>query len=603
MILSAAAAPCCGFIPRAPWPPPARRWRACCPYDRSGSRAAKIPLSARLGGLPAGLDSRLQPRGGRLFLDAQPATANGITPLLAAGGLPVIHWQRHGIGLIGWIAFDLTDPVFRETGVAAALWNHVWAHAFHAPAGAARGGDAPLGELLSLLCGYRVPGLPVVRNFLVLYVGLVVLVLAVGYLFRRPTTAWLLAALMGIAFSIAVVRTAKQHAARQAERSCTSVTLAAWGGPRQTAESILSLFSKSDDRPAIAAPGHNGFFYPMVARAFGGLSRREALTSPLRITRQNGEDRVEAVTVQALKPRRLAMTWSATAAAQAAAATLTLDGNGQRLTAWPLPSPLADTTAAWLLVPGGALPLRVENGRLTGPVDRLMTLDPAPPPPPPWCAWAPCPPPAWSSPPRVPTRPPPASASAPAITSPTIIISPSRPCKSSCPAPPSPCLRNGSASNPRHPFPPVVARRRLAARHPARPAGRVRVQRHPAAAGRRLGAARGHSHSGRRQSGGNILFSIELLPPVPAGDNATKAQQRRAGTGLAPTRRTGNTFTFVLPPAAAVFQPAASRLGVRLVLNQKRALANQLDTERVNRWTINRLQVSPTLTRPAPTGR
>ena len=555
-------------------------------------------------GLPAGLDSKLQPRGGRLFLEAQPATADGITPLLAPGGLPVIHWQRHGIGLIGWTAFDLTDPVFRQTGVAAAWWNHAWAHAFHAPAGAARGGDAPLGELLSLLCGYRVPGLAVVRNFLVLYVGLVVLVLAAGYLFRRPTTAWLLAALMGIAFSIAVVRTAKQHAARQAERSCTSVTLAAWGGPRQTAESILSLFSKSDDRPAITAPGHDGFFYPMVARAFGGLSRREALTSPLRVTRQKGEDQIESVTVQALKPRRLAMTWSATAATQATAATLTLDGNGQRLTSWPLPSPLADTTAAWLLVPGGALPLRVENGRLTGPVDRLMTLDPT------------------------------ATAAAALVrlgTLPTPSLVLAAPRSGEAPA----GLRIGTGDyipyDYHFTFAPVQiilsgntltlppewvrlepgdTRSRLLWRDDAWQPATLRGQQEEYAfnailplpvAGWELREVTITLDADN--PGGNILFGVELLPPTPPGDNATKAQQRRTGTGIAPTRRTGNTFTFVLPPAATAFQPAASRLGVRLILNQKRALANQLDTERVNRWTINRLQVSPTLTRPAPTGR
>ena len=583
--LAAAGTPLAALLPVHPL-----RLRACEDFNFLRAWA----------GLPAGTATRLQPAGGRPFLEALPGDAGGVTPLSTPDGLPVLHWQRHGLGTIGWCAFDLTDPVFRDTGAATALWNHIWAATTLAPTGAARGGDAPLGELLSLLCGYRVPGLALVRNFLALYVGLTALLLVVGYACRRPMWAWFLAAGLGIAFSVAVIRTAQQQAAQQMERSCTTVTLAAWGGPRQTAESAISLFSKSDDRPALDAPGQNGFFYPLVARTFGGLARREALTTPLRLNRQNGEQRVEPLTVQSLKPRRLAMTWTGTAAGAPPPATVTLDRTGAHLVSWPLPAALSDATAAWLVLPGGALPLRADQGRITGPVDRLVTFDPA-------------------------------AAAATALLCQAVLPTPTlaiaTPQAGQAPA----GLRVGAGdyapfeyrftllpvqtafAGDTVVFPPEWiriepgdTRSRLLWRdnrwQPATLRGDLEsynfnVVLPTAAAGWQL-----HELTVTLDAdnpGGNILFEVAITAPTTIADSTRSS--RATDGGLAPVRQAGNNFFFAAPAAhSGVFQPHSGRLGLKITLRQKRALANQLDSERVNRWAVNRLTATPAFVRPPP---
>jgi hypothetical protein len=249
----------------------------------------------------AGLAARLPlaSADGILFLESIPV-GDGVTTL-GHGDFPVIRWSRRGLGRVGVLAVSPLSPLMETSFCMFPLWNHIlaWSRAPYAFRYYENSWVLP--KVLAQLTGFKIPSVGSVSRVLVIYLVLLGVVLIAGFALRRHAAAWILAALLGVVFTVGIFATAFRQNADRPPSSATIVDFVAVSGEREIGQAAVSLFAKSDLNPTLIDESPGGRLRPLPSAARG--KRKEPLTAPV-IIRTEG-DRVSApsLRVQALKPR------------------------------------------------------------------------------------------------------------------------------------------------------------------------------------------------------------------------------------------------------------------------------------------------------------
>lgn len=540
----------------------------------------------------------LEPEG-LLFLESLPA-GEGVTTQ-AMGEFPVCRWRRSGLGTVGALAFDPCQKFFQRNGLYVPLWNHALAWATHAPADASRGGDRAFARLLELVSGFRIPGVGPVQAIIFGYLAVLALLLFIGFRFRREAVAWVLMACVGLALTGGIFYAAQRLATRQSRQTITAITLAAWADQHLSGRQDLSLFSRGDTRPTLTAADTHASFYPWASRSYAGMAERESWTTPLRSIRRDGLSAVENISVQALRPRKLTLAFRADAPLLPAGdATLRHGPEGPQLAPFTLPAGTPPPRHAFLVQAGGLTPLALDGLRLDASGSRagLLTVDQA----------------------LIAARDYLATVRAPFPC--VALIS-----TLDAPRPRLFAVSEGAFSEFEYrctllpltqellPGPALVppaavvyepadARARLL----LNPEGEW-VESHlrgevewvalhavlpPLLAG--LQPDRVEVDLEISNPGGNVVASVELFDPrrqpAKAPGKIAELPAGRMPAAFAGAAGTQFRFTGFAAAGGSPIDPATGRLGVLLLLSQKKILTNPMDVERANRWKINSLQVT-----------
>lgn len=293
------------------------------------------------------------------------SVGDGVT-LLAEGDLPLVRWSRRGLGEVRVATFPVTEATLAQTGAFREMLRLM----LHAPL--LHDDPSRAEAVLDEMTGFTVPKPGTVRNLLLVYFLLVAVVMGVGLARRRVVQAWLAAALLGVVVAGLILRQAARGG-QEASPILAGMEVAAAG----RVDGCYSLFSPVDQEVSVAARDDSVRFraIPPPDSSFrfagsDGLLGGESLGDPLEAMVRNGRAELDRLTLRTNVARHFAASGQEALAdglqGGLAPPELTVGGEELALTPWPLPEG-RHPQLAWLLLPAGVLPLRVEAGTLVLP--------------------------------------------------------------------------------------------------------------------------------------------------------------------------------------------------------------------------------------------
>lgn len=298
------------------------------------------------------------------FLESVPRT--GAITSLRSSEFPIISWRRFGIGRVGVIAMNPCTDLMWSSRCAFAVWNHIlsWTHPAFSLSDPRNGRALP--EIISLLTGFKIPKVGVIKWILLGYLAGILAALTIGFRTGRNTTAWLVAAVIGTATTAGIFLYAFQRNADRPARSATILNLRTSTAEQRSGCAAISLLSKSDCRPTITATHHESAFRVLPKPSTFGKYRRTAMAPKLRVHRVNSLPSTPRINIQALKPRTFATSYNAPVAQVPKPVQVTLTANGPDLQGWECP-PWAKTrdTEAFALLPSGCARITINGNRLS----------------------------------------------------------------------------------------------------------------------------------------------------------------------------------------------------------------------------------------------
>lgn len=597
-------------------------------------RATATPLRDLIPAIPAGI-RRLEDPGEFRKAFAAPGNAKaktaGAAPQLipyleilrpetgrvsaSCQGLPAAVWKRESLGTVGLVCFDPFKLGQQENTLAAPVWNHLLANLAGFPPVTGRDGTAELGRLQQLLTGFRIPGVGFVQKLLAAYLAVVALILVVAFKFKAHAWGWIGAGLASIGLTVLIFFQAGRLAVGQPPHNLMAVTVRSWDGAFLAGETTVSLFSKSDGRPSLDADSPQTFFHPQSSgrRTLAPGAAKAASRwnePPLRVTAGvEGDAHLENLQVQALRPRSFCMAVPAADLAGNAAAAgthlpvLSFGAAGPRLGNWPLPADLAHSQHAFLVFPGGLHRLDLRGGmvqdteRKESLVQADTLLEAAR---------------TWMEQLRLPTPCLALIQAGATAGTPDVAVSPDRyagyeygitlvPVRQE--------FQTGSVQLPPETVaidPTADARSRMLFREGRWQDNVLRgdkeaylIQAVLPPGFHHLNVSELRVRTDMTNPGGNLVLDLRMLPAESRSATGASFSSKDLAGGWKAARRDGADWVFTPPPGAAAVNPLTGRINLVLETRQIRALANPLDSERVNRWRILSFTVAVTGARPA----
>lgn len=365
--LEAADTPWSGLLPV--WPSGVRRVEAVPALEDWGERWwSALPAAQRGQRLP------LVEREGIPCLESS-ERGDGVTTL-RQDGLPLLRWQRCGLGHAGVVAIDPCQTRLTDAGAMVPLWNHILSYAPPVFSLGNLENSHSLPTVLGHLTGFRIPSAGAVAWVLYGYAIFLAVLLVGGFFWRRQALCWSLAAVSGLLLTAGLFAWALRQNATRPVAGAALLDLRAVTAESHIGTAVVSLFAKKDLQPAIRATGGAPLLRPLPSPARG--KRREPLDAPLLV--RHAEDRagLAGTTVQALKPREFGLLYDRPAVF-AEPITVRLGDGPLQFGDVGLPAGLAAAgTRSFLLLPGGLVPLSRDGARLTGLAGgtRLLETDP-----------------------------------------------------------------------------------------------------------------------------------------------------------------------------------------------------------------------------------
>ncbi|NLF16813.1 MAG: hypothetical protein GX595_06095, partial [Lentisphaerae bacterium] len=588
--LEAADTPWSGLLPVLP--SGVRRVEAVPALDDWGARW----WSAQPAAQRAGPRQTLADRDGIPCLESS-ERGDGLT-VLRQDGMPLLRWQRCGLGRVGVVAIDPCQTRLADGGVMVPLWNHILSQAPPVFSLGNLENSHTLPTVLGHLTGFRIPSAGAVAWVLYGYAVVLAVLLIAGFFWRRQALCWTLAAVSGLVLTAGLFAWALRQNATRPVAGAALLDLRAVTAESHTGTAVVSLFAKKDLEPAIRASAGAPLLRPLPSPARG--KRREPLDAPLLV--RHAEDRagLAGTTVQALKPRDFGLLYDRPAL-YAAPITVRLGDGPLQFGEGALPAGLAGPdTRSFLLLPGGLLPLSREGDRLSGLAGgaRLLETDPF-------------------------LNDLGEYVSAGAFPRPAVVLlSPVRPDQADLPLELPGLVPDGFRASflpavlecgpGRLRLPPELVRleaveqsARSLARQDPREGTILRSALHvmalevvlpPLCADLRLDEVSVSIDYGN--VGGNILIEPRLTRSPLAGQaHGAEAAWARA---IPASRREGGAYHFDGASLGDLIEPAYGRCRLLLQVSQKAMVRDATEADRVNRWRMNRLQVSLAGSLPEP---
>ncbi|MDD4098843.1 MAG: hypothetical protein PHC30_08740 [Lentisphaeria bacterium] len=291
----------------------------------------------------------------------------GATPVVSSDGRTLLCLRRLGCGTVAMLAFDPFLVGNDDHRLIAPLWNAIIRHSNYLPTIVTPDLPGKVNQTLQLLQGYAIPPVTVIVQIFLLYVLIGAAILGVAFHFRRHALGWLTLCVFGAGITALVFVRARDISTNQARHAMTTVSTSVWDGEPGPTQATTLLFSKKDCRPTLVADNRSTFIQAQPAgplhREIGALA-----PSPLWITSDNTEARLERLALQQYRPRTLV--WRHTrdgyGAAPSARPVLGILPDGRsRLQPWTLPASLAGASRAALIFPDSHRIIDLHDNKVT----------------------------------------------------------------------------------------------------------------------------------------------------------------------------------------------------------------------------------------------
>jgi hypothetical protein len=287
--------------------------------------------------------------------------------LLQQAGRPAICLQRVGLGSSLGLCFDPFFLSHHDQDCRIPLWDIIIRYSNYCPENHCPDATKAVNTTLQHLQGYSIPPISAIMQIFWLYVLSGAFILILFFHFRRPALAWGVLCLSSVFFTAAIFIKARNVAAGQSERSFTAVTAGLWQGSDAMRWGTGNFFSLADCRPTVSADIMRTFFSPqgLSVSHEGGTA---LAPSPLRLTYTRELLSLERMSLQQYRPRTLC--WENISANygqdSCTLPMLQFTSRGFDLQPWPLPEAKKNIQRAVLALPAAVMPLRIENGVITG---------------------------------------------------------------------------------------------------------------------------------------------------------------------------------------------------------------------------------------------
>lgn len=308
------------------------------------------------------------------FLESVPQ-GEGMTTL-GHGDYPVIRWRAVGLGRVGLVAVNPCDELAQRSGCFLAVWNHLLSWAQSPYSLSYRENNTEVPDLMAHLTGYRIPGVAPVARLLFGYAGVIGILLIVGYARRRHATVWIAAAGFGVLATVLVFVAAYHQNQDRPRRGATVLAFATDSGDRSAVQAAISLHSRGDSRPTIAATNPDLLLrnLPAVTRGM----RKQSGEAPVLVDRAHDLSATPNLDIRALKPRTFAVDGALPPQA-AAALPLRFGPAGPEITPTALPDWLPKSSLqAFAVLPNGLFRVRLADGQAESlaTLNQSLRLDP-----------------------------------------------------------------------------------------------------------------------------------------------------------------------------------------------------------------------------------
>ncbi len=312
------------------------------------------------------------------FIEA--VTADNAQVTAAMAEFPLIAWRRHGLGTVGVMAVSPFAESIRDSSYNGNIWNHLLSWSDDHPLSTHALHSAPLQHVTSRLIGFSVPSAVVIRNILLGYAALVLLVFLLCYILHRPVLAWPLNGLMAILLTVGLFQAAYRQTAERPEKTLTTLELRCQGPSRLATTKTVTFFSKKDDRPVLQGTARNVHFRmpPPAPSPVPTASHGQTL---IEVQRNEDVSTVTRFAVHALKTASIALVARHDLATPAPAAVAQIKyGNGlPEIPPFQLPPGIPEEARGYVVFAQGIVPLKIRNRTCSADYNaaKALTLDTA----------------------------------------------------------------------------------------------------------------------------------------------------------------------------------------------------------------------------------
>ena len=295
------------------------------------------------------------------FLESFPVGSGSTT--LHHNEYPLIRWRQAGLGRVGCVAVNPFSALMRDESTTLPLLNHILSWSDSVPESVTPQTSTALRHIISQLTGFRIPEVQFVRNILVSYWITLLVLLALGFAFRKHFAAWGLAAICAVVLTVGIFFVALRQVSDQPEQLANTLSVTAHARDGQTSEHVLTLFSRKDVRPTVHVPEGRQLFAPMPPPFTLTRSSSKVSRSTLRSVHTSTASRLPRLSVKALQPRSVVTQSGQTGPRLPSLPTLRFTEKGDVLEKWDLPPAIAaQEDKGYLVNYAGIQPLVIEGG-------------------------------------------------------------------------------------------------------------------------------------------------------------------------------------------------------------------------------------------------
>ncbi len=296
--------------------------------------------------------------------------------LVRQANRPLVCIGQAGLGNLIGLCFDPFLVCKADTELTQPIWDTLIRYSNHLPQVMQPDKTARLNKTLQHLQGYIIPPVSEILRIFLFYIVSAILILGIAFHFKRPAQGWCILCIFGLLYTLFIFRKAGRIAVNQPEQSFTAISTTVWDGNQSALCGTGNLFSKSDCRPSLAADANRTFFLPQE-RSIEHEGGTALAASPLHITTDWQETRLERISIQQYRPRTLCwLNSSQNHGLDTAQLPQLLCGeNGLQLQAWQIPEHMKDARRAVLVLPGDIIPLQILDGEVTSSTRRFEGME------------------------------------------------------------------------------------------------------------------------------------------------------------------------------------------------------------------------------------
>ncbi len=330
------------------------------------------------------------------FLESLP-NGPGLTTLKHED-FPLVRWRRHGLGLVGVCAVSPSDEGFVSEGKEGVNFNTYWRHLLSYSERcdyASSSQDIQLTGAVDKLTGVKIPSASFIRNVVFCYLVAVLILVALGVVFKQQLKAWAALAIIAIVTIIGIFMYAGYMRRHLPRKTATILEFASYGTEQETVEQLVCLFLKDEQTMDLKADGYDykirsmppardpkemaqSWFSESISAKLQNSKKRgkkgtrsgkedkgenEAILDPLRVSTVNGRSGLLNLNLRDSKPQFFNTLANLPGPTHFQPPVVTWDTGRPVIEAWKIPDGLNCEYAA-LILEEGYYPVSIKDGSL-----------------------------------------------------------------------------------------------------------------------------------------------------------------------------------------------------------------------------------------------